>query len=69
MSLQPHFGVYYRYDIREKPKVDELGLNFDEKIKTWKQSLEHRNKVLSIATTLSQLLDSSRVSIKQSLFQ
>ena len=47
MSLQPHFAVYYRYDFREKPKVDELGLNFDEQIKTWKQSLEHSHNLES----------------------
>lgn len=39
---------------RTLKKVDELGLNFDEKIKTWKNILEHSNTLeLTVNTIMS----------------
>ena len=39
---------------RSLKKVDQTGLNFDEKIKTWKNSLEHRNTLeLTVNTIVS----------------
>ena len=39
---------------RTLKKVDQLGLNFDEKIKTWKHCLEHSNTLeLTVNTTMS----------------